>query len=108
LGVASFVETEIMGEEIICTLCGVAGVQPTLARSAFWNNDRLVVVEDIPALVCPNCHEQFFGDDVAMTIDLMRGGGFPVTEASKVLSVPVFSFRQMIPRASLEELESDA
>ena len=105
---ASFVETEIERQEIICTQCGATGVHPTLARSAFWHQDRLVVVEDIPALVCINCHEQFFGDDVTMAFDLMRGEGFPVSKATRELSVPVFSFRRMIPRARLDELESGA
>jgi len=108
LSAALFVETEIECEEIVCTQCGAPGVHPTSARSAFWHQDRLVVVEDIPALVCVNCHEQFFGDDVAMALDLMRGEGFPASKAIKELRVPVFSFRQMIPRAGLEELESDA
>ena len=108
MSAASVVETEIEREEIVCTQCGAAGVHPTFARSAFWHQDRLVVVEDIPALVCVNCHEQFFGDDVATALDLMRGGGFPASEANQELRVPVFSFRRMIPRGNLEELASNA
>lgn len=100
---ASSVETEIEHQEIVCTQCGGTGVHPTLARSAFWHQDRLVVIEDIPALVCGSCHEQFFGDDVAMVLDLMRGGGFPAEEASRELHVPVFSFLRTRGRPRRDE-----
>ena len=61
-------------------------------RSAFWQDDRLVVVQDIPALVCGACAEQFYDDATVIGLDLLRGDGFPAEEARTELRVPVFSF----------------
>lgn len=77
---------------VVCTNCGSADVQPGYVRSAFWHNERLVVVEGIPALVCIACSEQFYDDSTVVGLDLLRGGGFPAEGAIDELRVPVFSF----------------
>lgn len=66
-------------------------------RSAFWHEGRLVVVEDIPALKCRRCGEQFYDDDTIVVLDLLRGRGF-ATGARTHVSVPVFSFRDAVGR----------
>jgi len=73
-----------------CTQCGGGELHETRVRSAFWEGDRLVVVEDIPALVCSACGEQFFDDNTAIRLDLLRGAGFPDAMARSELRVPVF------------------
>lgn len=75
-----------------CTNCGSADVRTTRLRSAFWNDDRLVVVEDIPTVICVACGEQFYDDATVVRLDLLRGGGFPAIDARSELRVPVFSF----------------
>lgn len=82
-----------------CTGCGGADVRPAQVRSAFWHDDRLVVVEDIPALRCGSCGEQFFGDDAVVVLDLLRGDGFQASKARTIISVPVFSYRDHLPGA---------
>ena len=77
---------------ITCTNCGSADVHTGQVRSAFWHDDRLVVVEDIPALVCGACAQQFYDDATVVGLDLLRGDGFPVENARAELRVPVFSF----------------
>ena len=77
-----------------CEQCGSSNLRKDLVRSAFWHDDRLVVVEDIPAVVCANCHEQFYDDATVVLIDLMRGDGFPPEKAQSELNVPVFSLRE--------------
>jgi YgiT-type zinc finger domain-containing protein len=62
-------------------------------RSAFWHDDRLVVVEDIPAVVCGACAEQSYEDSTMVMLDLLRGEGFPAAKARAELRVPVFSLR---------------
>lgn len=81
-----------------CTNCGGDDVRPAAVKSAFWHDDRLVVVEDIPALRCGACGEQFYDDATVLVLDLLRGQGFAEGEASSRLSVPVFSFRDHVPR----------
>jgi YgiT-type zinc finger domain-containing protein len=77
-----------------CANCGSTNVHMRKVRSAFWHDERLVVVEDIPALVCGSCAEQFYDDATVVRLDLLRGGGFPAEEARTELRVPVYSFSE--------------
>jgi YgiT-type zinc finger domain-containing protein len=95
----SVVELEIETEEqpvALCGNCGSPNIHAARVRSAFWHDDRLVVVEDIPAVVCDACHEQFFDDGAIVVLDLLRGDGFPSEKARSELRVPVFSFNDRI------------
>jgi YgiT-type zinc finger domain-containing protein len=86
---------------IRCTHCNSPDVHSTHIRSAFWHDDRLVVIEDVPALVCRACHDQFFDDRTMVVLDLMRGDGFPAEKARRELRVPVFSFQdRLVPRGT--------
>lgn len=76
-----------------CTNCGTDELQPAEVRSAFWQDERLVVVEGIPALRCAQCGEQFFDDSAVVVLDLLRGRGFDAGKARTSITVPVFSFR---------------
>jgi YgiT-type zinc finger domain-containing protein len=76
-----------------CSNCGGDDVRRAEVRSAFWHEDRLVVVQDIPALLCAGCGEQFYDDNTVVVLDLLRGNGFEAGEACAELRVPVFSFR---------------
>jgi YgiT-type zinc finger domain-containing protein len=77
---------------VSCANCGSVDVHISHVRSAFWQDDRLVVVEDIPALVCGACAEQFYDDSTVIGLDLLRGDGFPADRARTELNVPVFYF----------------
>lgn len=80
-----------------CTQCGGSELRPHSVRSAFWqDDDRLVVVEGIPAMVCADCGERYFDDATAVGLDLMRGAGFPSDRARAELRVDVFSFDDIV------------
>jgi YgiT-type zinc finger domain-containing protein len=81
---------------LACASCGSIDVQQARVRSAFWHDDRLVVVDDIPALVCEQCGEQSYDDTAAIVLDLLRGEGFPADQARGELRVPVFSYRDKV------------
>jgi YgiT-type zinc finger domain-containing protein len=76
-----------------CAQCGGTSLRRDNARSAFWHGDRLVVIEDIPALVCDDCSEQFFDDRTVMLIDRLRGEGFPPERASREIVAQVFTLQ---------------
>jgi len=82
-----------------CAQCGSPNIQRETIRSAFWHEDRLVVVEDVPALVCKNCHEQYFDDATVVLIDLLRGEGFPPEKAQGEIRASVFSIKDMVEAA---------
>ena len=54
--------------------------------------EGLVVIRNIPAMVCPGCGAEYVADETAVTLDRMRGGGFAGCRARAPLSVPVFDF----------------
>jgi hypothetical protein len=55
----------------------------------------LVVIEDLPALVCNTCGEQFYDDATMLLIDRLRATNFPPEDAIRELCVPVFSCRSV-------------
>ena len=75
-----------------CPVCESADTRLARVRSAFWHDDRLVVIEDVPALVCNTCGEQFYDDAAVRLLDRMRAKGFPPEAAVRELRVPVFAF----------------
>ncbi|NNG05100.1 MAG: YgiT-type zinc finger protein [Inquilinus sp.] len=79
-------------EAAVCSNCGSPKLEWARVRSAFWHQDTLVVVEDIPALVCDKCQERHYDDQTVVALDLMRGEGFPAEGATGELRVPVFAF----------------
>jgi len=79
-----------------CPGCGSSDIGMAEVRSAFFHDDRLVVVEDIPALVCAGCKTQFYDDRTVVVLDLLRGDGFPAEFARDEICVPVFSFRDRL------------
>ena len=65
-------------------------------RTTVWHEDRVAIVEDIPAHVCDSCMEQFYDEDVS---DALRGlveQGLPAESAEREITVPVFSLEGRI------------
>lgn len=61
-----------------------------------WQDERVAVVEDIPALVCSSCREQYYDDDVSDALRNLSESGFPEAEAERTIEVPVFSLEGRI------------
>lgn len=80
-----------------CTACHSASAHDERVRSAFWQHERLLVVDGVPALVCDGCGERYYDDATSTRLDLMRGSGFPDQRARATLQVPVFSFDDLVP-----------
>ena len=91
-----------MADQTRCTTCSSGVLAREEVKTAFWDNDGLVVVEGIPALVCEKCGEQYYEDDTAMKLDLMRGAGFSADTAVRSMTVPVFAFRASGPGLAAE------
>lgn len=81
-----------------CSQCGGTHLASHTVRSAFWDKDRLVVVEDIPAVVCLDCNERFYDDTTVVLLDLLRGDGYPPEKALREIAVPVFSLRDKMKK----------
>ncbi len=90
-----------------CPQCGSTHLRESLVKSAIWHADRLVIVEDIPAIVCGDCGERFYDDATATMLDLMHGEGYPAAQAVQHVSVPIFRFAQRVPPELLETAETE-
>lgn len=60
-------------------------------QTAIWQGDRVAIVEDIPAHVCPGCSEQCYDGPVSDALRRLAEEGFPPDAAKRQMSVPVFS-----------------
>lgn len=74
-----------------CTSCAGGTLRRDRVSTALWRGERLVVIEDIPALVCTSCGERYFEDETAMALDMMQAGNSSAPPA-RVLSVPVYTY----------------
>ncbi len=83
------------GEHDHCLACNSGKLSAAEVKTAIWHGAKLVVVEDVPAYVCDQCGEQYYEDQTAMVLDMMRGDGFDTSEASRKMEVPVFGFRAL-------------
>lgn len=78
-----------------CPGCDKSLVSSTV-KTAIWQGERLSVVEDIPALVCASCSEQYYDDDVTDALRTLSEEGFPESSAEKTIHVSVFSLEGRI------------
>lgn len=77
---------------VVCDKCSTGILRPARIRTAFWHGDSLIVVQNIPAMVCPDCGEEYVADPTVVQLDRMRGNGFGSLEAVEQMTVPVFDF----------------
>lgn len=75
-----------------CDRCddGILSAQPI--QSAFWRGMGLVVIRNIPAMVCPICGEEYVSDETAIGLDRMRGAGFTAMGSVERMIVPVLDY----------------
>lgn len=78
-------------------------------RTAIWQGDRVAIVEDIPALVCGKCSEQFYDEPVSDALRRLAEDGFPAHAATSEIVVPVFSLKDRIqkPKQTPEDVYVD-
>jgi YgiT-type zinc finger domain-containing protein len=78
-----------------CPRCSAAAAVTTV-RTAIWRDDVVVIVEDIPALACGACQEQFYSEDVSDALRALMEDGFPAEAVTRRIEVPVFSLQNRV------------
>jgi YgiT-type zinc finger domain-containing protein len=65
-----------------CSACGQDSVGDGLVTLTFEQAGTIVVIKEVPGLVCPNCGEEFVPDDTAAhaleTAEAAASSGSPV------------------------------
>lgn len=72
-----------------CTVCAVGEVNPKLVRYSLSFEEKLVVVEHVPANVCDNCGETSFTPDV---VEKLQETVWHSRKPVKTLETPVYEF----------------
>jgi len=73
-----------------CEICNTP-LQAKLIKQDFWIREKLIVVEDIPAGVCPQCGEKVVKADVGQWIMGLIEDSGRIAKAPKI-SVPKIKF----------------
>lgn len=73
-----------------CPRCGEAMAAATV-KTAIWREERLFVVEDIPAQVCGGCMEQFYDEETTDKLRRLTEDGFASATPKREIVVPIFS-----------------
>jgi HTH-type transcriptional regulator/antitoxin MqsA len=72
-----------------CHVCGER-MEARRIKQDFWIKDRLVVIEDVPAGVCPQCGERVVNAETGRRIAALVGD-LKQPRKKRTISVPVFS-----------------
>lgn len=86
-----------------CPRCGEM-MRPATVKTAVWLDDRVFVVEDIPAQVCDPCMEQFYDEDTTDALRRLTEDRFSSIEPKREILVPIFSLEgRILKRTSSED-----
>ena len=76
-----------------CEVCGIGKRKEKLIRYSLMMDDKLVIVENVPASVCESCGETAIAPDVLERLqEMIWHSPTPV----KVLEAPVYEFEQSL------------
>ena len=75
-----------------CHVCGER-MEERRVKQDFWIKETLVVVEDVPAGVCPRCGEKVVRADVGRQLAALLGNTERLRE-TQTMSVPVIRFEK--------------
>jgi YgiT-type zinc finger domain-containing protein len=63
-------------------------------KTVMWYGERMVLVENVPAMVCDSCVEQFYDDETTDALRRLTEEGFPFAEQTGEVRVPVYSLKK--------------
>ena len=76
----------------ICDRCQTGVLGLGAISTAFWQAEGLVVVRNIPAMLCPDCGEQYVDDLTVVQLDQLRGQRFAGLATLDRIIVPMLDF----------------
>jgi YgiT-type zinc finger domain-containing protein len=74
-----------------CEVCN-SRMEEQLVNHDFWIRRKLIMVEDVPTGVCPNCGEKIVRADVGLRIGELLEDSKRIAKAKRI-SVPTIEFR---------------
>ncbi len=83
-----------------CPQCGKI-TRSDFVKTAMWKEERMFVVEDIPAQVCDSCREQFYDEETTDMLRRFTEDGTPFAELEYEILVPVYKLKRPTKVAAL-------
>lgn len=77
-----------------CHVCGEQ-MHEQLINQDFWIKSNLMVIEDVPAGVCPQCGERVVRAEVGRQVAAIIAAANEMPQ-TRTISVPVISFTQKV------------
>ncbi len=77
-----------------CHVCGER-MQERQIKQDFWIKEKLIVVEDVPAGVCPRCGEKVVRAEVGQQLAALLGGSARPCR-TQTMRVPVIRFDKAV------------
>lgn len=75
-----------------CHVCGER-MEERQIKQDFWVKEKLVVIEDVPAGVCPRCGEKVVRAEVGRQLAALLGNADQLRQ-TQTMSVPVIRFEK--------------
>ncbi|MBI4787428.1 MAG: YgiT-type zinc finger protein [Chloroflexi bacterium] len=69
-----------------------------LVKTTMVIRDQLYMVEDVQAMICDECVEQFYDEDTTDALRRLTQDGFPPAEVVREILVPVYSLKPRMQR----------
>jgi len=57
---------------MVCDICGKGGARIRRVTKSYGKGDNLLVIENIPVVVCPNCGESYLTADTLHEIERLK------------------------------------
>jgi len=68
-----------------CFVCGHEKIYPGFANKMFEDNGHLIIIKEIPCLICENCGEIYFNTDTMLSLEKI------INRCASELEIVVFS-----------------
>lgn len=81
-------------DAVICAACGHTTARERVAVT-LWFGSQLVVVEGVPAHVCPQCRARYYGEEANRRLNSLMAAGFPDWKVVRTIEAPVFAYGEI-------------
>lgn len=84
--------TETTSQPVPCK-CGYM-LRAGEAKTVLWVQDQMILVENIPAMICDGCGEQYYDDEITEGLLRLTEQTFPWAEKVRDITVPVYTIKR--------------
>lgn len=72
---------------MVCDICGKSGTRIRRVTRSYGKGENLLVIENVPVVVCPNCGESYLTADTLHEIERLKLHGKKLAHQRRVAVV---------------------